>query len=485
MHTETYRKLDRDHHLHPFTDFKALGEEGSRIVTHAEGVYIHDSEGNRILDAMAGLWCVNLGYGREELVAAATAQLRELPYYNNFFKSTHPPAVKLAEMLCRLAPAHMNRVFFTGSGSEANDTVLRMVRRYWALEGKPDKQWIIARENAYHGSTVAGLSLGGMAPMHAQGGPLVPKIAHVRQPYWFGEGKVAQGRVGEGRDTSPEAFGRECAAALEAKILELGEENVAAFIAEPVQGAGGAIIPPQSYWPAVKEVLARYDILLVVDEVICGFGRLGEWFGSIHYDLKPDLMPIAKGISSGYLPIGGVLVGDRVAETLIERGGEFFHGFTYSGHPVCAAVALKNLELMQAEGIVERVRDDVGPYLAERWATLADHPLVSEVRSLGLIGALELIDPDTGERFDKARFPKGFGVGTLCRDICFDHGLVMRSVGDTMIISPPLVITRAEIDELVRLAWEALDETARRLAAREQADEPAIMIQPSIEESRS
>ncbi|QTP59741.1 aspartate aminotransferase family protein [Billgrantia antri] len=456
MQTQTYRQLDRDHHLHPFTDFKALAEEGSRIVTHAEGIYIHDSEGHRILDAMAGLWCVNLGYGREELVEAATAQLRELPYYNNFFKSTHPPAVKLAEALSRLAPPHMNRVFFTGSGSEANDTVLRMVRRYWALEGKPDKQWVIARENAYHGSTVAGLSLGGMAPMHAQGGPTVPKIAHVRQPYWFGEG----------RDTSPDAFGRECAAALEAKIQELGEENVAAFIAEPVQGAGGAIIPPQSYWPAVKEVLARYDILLVVDEVICGFGRLGEWFGSVHYGLEPDLMPIAKGLSSGYLPIGGVLVGDRVAETLIERGGEFFHGFTYSGHPACAAVALKNLELMQAEGIVERVRDDVGPYLAERWAALADHPLVGEARSLGLIGALELIDPTTGERFAKS-----LGAGTLCRDICFDHGLVMRSVGDTMIISPPLVITRAEIDELVRLAREALDETARRLAAREQADE--------------
>ncbi|MBW6391630.1 aspartate aminotransferase family protein [Billgrantia antri] len=459
MQTQTYRQLDRDHHLHPFTDFKALAEEGSRIVTHAEGIYIHDSEGHRILDAMAGLWCVNLGYGREELVEAATAQLRELPYYNNFFKSTHPPAVKLAEALCRLAPPHMNRVFFTGSGSEANDTVLRMVRRYWALEGKSDKQWVIARDNAYHGSTVAGLSLGGMAPMHAQGGPTVPKIAHVRQPYWFGEG----------RDTSPDAFGRECAAALEAKILELGEENVAAFIAEPVQGAGGAIIPPQSYWPAVKEVLARYDILLVVDEVICGFGRLGEWFGSVHYGLEPDLMPIAKGLSSGYLPIGGVLVGDRIAETLIERGGEFFHGFTYSGHPACAAVALKNLELMQAEGIVERVRDDVGPYLAERWATLAGHPLVGEARSLGLIGALELVDPATGERFAKS-----LGAGTLCRDICFDHGLVMRSVGDTMIISPPLVITRAEIDELVRLAREALDETARRLAACEQADESPL-----------
>ncbi|WP_129140065.1 aspartate aminotransferase family protein [Modicisalibacter coralii] len=442
--TDELRALDRAHHLHPFTDFKALGEEGSRIVTHAEGVYIHDSEGNRILDAMAGLWCVNLGYGREELAAAATEQLRTLPYYNNFFKTTHAPAVRLAEKLCALAPAHINRVFFTGSGSEANDTVLRMVRHYWALEGKPDKQVVIARENAYHGSTIAGMSLGGMAPMHAQGGPGVPGIVHIAQPYWFGEG----------RDRTPEAFGRECAAALEAKILELGEENVAAFIAEPVQGAGGAIIPPPSYWPAVKAVLAKYDILLVADEVICGFGRLGEWFGSQHYGLEPDLMPIAKGLSSGYLPIGGVLVGDRVAETLIEAGGEFFHGFTYSGHPTCAAVALKNLELLEAEGVVERVRDDLGPYLAERWASLATHPLVGEARSLGLIGALELFDAASGERFDKT-----LAVGGHCRDASFARGLVMRSVGDTLIISPPLVITREQIDELVSLARQALDDT--------------------------
>ncbi|MFB9147935.1 aspartate aminotransferase family protein [Halomonas alkalicola] len=461
MHTRDYQALDRAHYLHPFTDFKALGEEGSRIIEHAEGVYIHDSEGNRILDGMAGLWCVNLGYGREELVAAATEQMRQLPYYNSFFKTAHPPAVKLAETLCRLAPAHVNHVFFTGSGSEANDTVLRMVRRYWALKGQPDKQWVIGRKNAYHGSTVAGVSLGGMAPMHAQGGPLVPKIAHVRQPYWFGEGRSGEGRSGEGRTAGqdPEAFGRECAAALEAKIQELGEENVAAFIAEPVQGAGGAIIPPESYWPAVKAVLAKYDILLVVDEVICGFGRLGEWFGSVHYGLEPDLMPIAKGLSSGYLPIGGVLVGDRVAETLIEEGGEFFHGFTYSGHPVCAAVAQRNLELLEAEGLVDRVRDEIGPYLASRWKALEAHPLVGEARSLGLIGALELVDPATGERFAESR-----GVGTLCRDLCFAGGLVMRSVGDTMIISPPLVISRDEIDELIDKARAALDATLARLA---------------------
>ncbi|GHA91398.1 aspartate aminotransferase family protein [Modicisalibacter luteus] len=447
--TGELQALDRAHHLHPFTDFKALGEEGSRIITHAEGIYIYDSEGQRILDGMAGLWCVNLGYGRQELVDAATEQMRQLPYYNNFFKTTHEPAVRLAEKLCQLAPSDINRVFFTGSGSEANDTVLRMVRRYWAIKGRPRKRVVIARENAYHGSTIAGMSLGGMAPMHAQGGPCVPGIEHIRQPYWFGEG----------RDQSPTAFGQECAAALEAKILELGEDNVAAFIAEPVQGAGGAIIPPDSYWPAIKAVLARHDILLVVDEVICGFGRLGEWFGSQHYALQPDLMPIAKGLSSGYLPIGGVLVGDRVAEALIEEGGEFFHGFTYSGHPTCAAVALRNLELMEREGVIQHVREDVGPYLAKRWSELAEHPIVGEARSLGLIGSLELVaDKANGERFDKS-----LAAGNLCRDLCFQHGLVIRSVGDTMIVSPPLVMTREQIDELVALARQALDDTARHL----------------------
>lgn len=450
MQTQDYQALDRQHHLHPFTDFKSLGEEGTRIITHADGVYIYDSQGNRILDGMAGLWCVNLGYGRQELVDAATEQMQQLPYYNNFFKTTHPPAVKLAAKLSELAPEHINHVFFTGSGSESNDTVLRMVRRYWALKGKPEKQWIISRKNGYHGSTVAGMSLGGMAPMHDQGGPCVPGITHICQPYWFGEG----------RDMSQEEFGKQCAQALEDQILALGEDKVAAFIAEPVQGAGGAIIPPDSYWPAVKEVLAKYDILLIADEVICGFGRLGEWFGSIHYGLKPDLMPIAKGLSSGYLPIGAVLVGDRVADTLIDDGGEFFHGFTYSGHPVCAAVALKNLELMESERVVEKVRDELGPYLAKRWQELAEHPLVGDARSLGLIGSLELVaDKQTGERFDKS-----LAVGNLCRDFCFDSGLVMRSVGDTMVISPPLIITRSEIDELVSKARLALDKTAAKLA---------------------
>lgn len=446
--TREWQRLDSRHYLHPFTDHKALAASGSRIVTRAEGVYLFDSDGRRLLDGMAGLWCVNLGYGRQELVQAAAAQMQALPYYNSFFKCAHPPAVELARKLSELAPPGFERVFFTGSGSEANDTMLRMVRHYWALAGRPGKRWIIARHNAYHGSTVAGMSLGGMAPMQAQGGPGVAEIAHVAQPYWFGEGR--------GHD--PEDLGEACARDLEAKIVELGPENVAAFVAEPVQGAGGAIIPPSSYWPAVKRVLARHDILLVADEVICGFGRLGEWFGSQHYRLEPDLMTVAKGLSSGYLPIGGVLVGGRVAATLVEAGGEFFHGFTYSGHPTCAAVALRNLELMQAEGVVERVRDELAPLLTQRWASLVAHPLVGEARALGLIAALELVDPDTGERFDKA-----LGVGDRCRDASTAAGLVMRSVGDTMIISPPLVISPAQIDELVELARRALDTTLEGL----------------------
>ena len=269
---------------------------------------------------MAGLWCVNIGYGRKELVEAATKQMNELPYYNLFFKTTHTPAIELATKIASLAPEHMNKVFFTGSGSEANDTVFRMVRRFWDLEGKPTKKTFISRQNAYHGSTVVGASLGGMGYMHEQGDLPIEGIEHIDQPYYFKEGG----------DLSQEDFGIKAAQSLETKILELGEENIAAFIAEPFQGAGGVIIPPSTYWPEIKRILSKYDILLVVDEVISGFGRTGEWFASQYYDLKPDLMPIAKGLSSGYLPIGGVIVGDRVAETLIEKGGDFNHGFTLS-----------------------------------------------------------------------------------------------------------------------------------------------------------
>ncbi|PKL96209.1 MAG: aspartate aminotransferase family protein [Gammaproteobacteria bacterium HGW-Gammaproteobacteria-9] len=440
-----WQALSRDHHLPPFTDYKALNAKGTRIITKASGVYLWDSEGHKILDAMAGLWCVNLGYGREELVEAATRQMRELPYYNLFFQTAHPPAVALAKAIADIAPAGMNHVFFTGSGSEANDTVLRMVRHYWAIKGQPAKKVVIGRWNGYHGSTIAGASLGGMKAMHEQSDGPIPGIEHIDQPYWFGEGG----------DMSPEEFGVRIADQLEQKILEVGEDKVAAFIAEPIQGAGGVIIPPESYWPRVKEILARYDILFIADEVICGFGRTGEWFGSDYYGLEPDLMPIAKGLTSGYIPMGGVVVRDEVVHTLNE-GGEFYHGFTYSGHPVAAAVALENIRILREEKIVERVKTKTAPYLQSRWQELLDHPLVGEARGVGLLGALELVkNKKTRQRFADP------GVGMLCREHCFRNGLVMRAVGDTMIISPPLVISEEQIDELIGKVRLCLDATAK------------------------
>ncbi|MDX5372897.1 MAG: aspartate aminotransferase family protein [Pseudomonadaceae bacterium] len=444
--TREWQAMSREHHLAPFSDYQQLHEKGPRIITKADGVYLWDSEGHKILDGMAGLWCVAVGYGREELVEAAAAQMRELPFYNTFFQTAHPPALELAKAIAEVAPAGMNHVFFTGSGSEGNDTMLRLVRHYWACKGQPNKKVIISRHNGYHGSTVAGASLGGMKYMHEQGDLPIPGIVHIPQPYWFGEGG----------DMSPEEFGVWAADQLEKKILEVGEENVAAFIAEPIQGAGGVIIPPDSYWPRIREILAKYDILFVADEVICGFGRTAEWFGSDLYGLKPDLMTIAKGLTSGYVPMGGLIVSDKVYQ-VINAGGDFNHGFTYSGHPVAAAVGLANLRILKQEKILEQVREETAPYLQQRLRELADHPLVGEVRGVGMLGAIELAK----DKQSRERFPSEMGVGMICRGHCFENGLIMRAVGDTMIIAPPLVISKTEIDELVEKARKCLDLTAR------------------------
>ena len=398
---------------------------------------------------MAGLWCVNVGYGREEIADAASQQMRELPYYNSFFKTAHPPAIELSRLVCSLAPAHLNRVFFTGSGSEANDTVVRMARYYWSLKGLPDKKVIIRRNNAYHGSTIAAASLGGMRSMHVQGGLPIADIDYIGQPYWYQDGG----------DLLPNEFGEKVADELEQKILELGEGNVAAFIAEPIQGAGGVVIPPPTYWPRIQSICDKYQILLVADEVICGFGRTGKWFGSDYFGIKPDLMSIAKGLSSGYVPIGGVLVSDDVASVLIEDGGEFNHGFTYSGHPVAAAAAIANLNILRDEGVGDRVETETAPYIAKKWQQLTAHELVGEARIVGLIGALELVKDKATRQF----FDDRGAVGTLCRDICFNSGLVMRAIEDTMVISPPLCITRGEIDELIGLVVRCLDQTAQKI----------------------
>ncbi len=443
--TQSWQAADAAHFLHPFTDFRALAARGARIITRAEGIYVWDSEGRRILDAMSGLWCVNVGYGQRALVDAATRQMTELPFYNAFFQTATPPAIELAELLAEVSPPQFRHVFFSGSGSEGNDTVVRMVRRYWDILGAPERQVIISRRNAYHGSTMAGASLGGMSGMHAQGGLPIPGIVHIDQPYW----------VEHGRGMSRDDFGRVAAGWLEAKILELGAERVAAFIGEPVQGAGGVIIPPETYWPEIQRICDKYGVLLVSDEVICGFGRTGHWFGCERFDFRPDLMTFAKGVTSGYVPLGGVLVGDRIADVLIERGGEFEHGYTYSGHPVACAVAVANIRLMRELGLVEHVHDDVGPYLAEGFASLRDHPLVGDAETCGLMGAILLVrDKSTLQPFDVAA-----DIGMVCRGHCFANGLVMRAVGQRMIIAPPLVITHAQIDELMGLIRRCLDLT--------------------------
>ncbi len=455
--TQEWQAADAAHFLHPFTDFQALARKGSRVITRAENIYLWDSDGHKILDAMSGLWCVNVGYGEQALIDAATRQMKELAFYNAFFQTATPPAIELAELLAEITPPQFQHVFFAGSGSEGNDTIVRMARRYWDLLGQPQRQIFISRKNAYHGSTMAGASLGGMSGMHAQGGLPIPGIVHIEQPYWFENAPEGMSR---------DEFGLLAAGWLDARINELGADKVAAFIGEPIQGAGGVIIPPATYWPEIQRICDRHGILLVSDEVITGFGRTGRWFGCETMGFKPDLMTFAKGVTSGYIPLGGVMVGERVARVLIEKGGDFNHGYTYSGHPVACAVALANLKLLRERGLVERVHDDVGPYLAKAFENLNEHPLVGEAQTCGLMGALLLVKDKAGRQGRGTPFAPELEVGMVCRGHCFGNGLIMRAVGDRMIIAPPLIITRAQIDEMVALIRRCLDLTLADVRAR-------------------
>jgi putrescine---pyruvate transaminase len=446
--TMRWRQLDARHHIHPFTDHVQLAAKGSRIITRAEGCWLWDSEGNRILDGMAGLWCVNVGYGRAELVEAASRQIATLPYYNTFFQSSTPAAIDLAARLAELAPG-CDRVFFTNSGSEANDSAIKLVRYFWNLQGRPSKKIMISRAYAYHGTTLATASMSGLSAMHTQSDLPLPGFEHIEAPYWYAQGG----------DLEPEDYGRQAARRLEERILQLGPDNVAAFIGEPVQGAGGVLIPPAGYWQEIERICLHYDVLLIADEVICGFGRTGRWWGFERFGFKPDIVTAAKGLSSGYLPIAALLVGRRVGDALIEAGAEWTHGFTYSGHPVAAAVALENLRIIAEEGLHERAGGPLGAYFARALATLADHPLVGEVRTCGLLAGIELVE----DRAARRHFAPERRVGLICRDHCIAEGLVMRAVRDIMVLSPPLIISEAEIDQIALRAARALDRTAADL----------------------
>lgn len=443
--TQQLQSLDTQNHLHPFTDYHEYNQKPGRIINRAEHIYIYDTDGNKLLDGMSGLWCCSLGYSQPEIAEAVYRQFSQLPYYNNFFQCSNAPAVELAERLVQITPEQFNHVFFTGSGSEANDTNIRLIRRYWDLKEQPKKRIILSRTNAYHGSTIAAASLGGFNSVHKQFEKL-PYVEHLPDPNWYCNGA----------HLSAEEFGLQTARELEKRIDELGEENIAAFIAEPIQGAGGVIVPPDSYWPEIQRILNERDILFVSDEVICGFGRTGSMFGCQTYGTKPDLLTFAKAVTNGFQPLGGVMVSDKIADVITTQGGEFGHGFTYSGHPIACAAALATLDIIDRESMVDKVANDTGPYLQSKWAAMEKHPIVGHVRGTGMLGSLELVrNKETGERLEADQ-----KSGSICRDFCNSNGLVMRAVGDSMIIAPPFVSSHEEIDLLIERAQKALDQTA-------------------------
>ena len=394
---------------------------------------------------MAGLWCVNIGYGRKELAEVAYEQMQLLPYYNSFFKTATTPSIELSKVLADIAPEGIERFFYGSSGSESNDTVVRLVRRYFDILGKKNKKTFISRTFAYHGSTMASASLGGMKAMHDQGDLPLPGFVHAMPPYQYKFGK----------NISEDEFCKLAVNDIEKKIIEIGSDNVAAFIGEPIQGAGGVIVPPQNYWNLIQDLCKKYDILLCIDEVICGFGRTGEWFGSQHYNIKPDVITFAKGITSGYLPLSGIGIGKKISDVMINQGGEFYHGYTYSGHPVACAVAVENIRIIKEEGMIENVKKNIAPYLQKRMREFENHPLVGEVRGEGLLVGVELVkNKEKKELFD----PVG-KVGNICKDHCINNNLIMRAVRDGMMCSPPLTISKDDIDKCVERFKISLDAT--------------------------
>ena len=446
--TEEWQRIDSEHHIHPFTDSQVIAKEGARVFVRGEGLELEDTEGRRFIDAMAGLWCVQVGYGRRELADAAHAQMLDLAFYNTFFKTTTQPVAALSEKLASLTPSGLDHFLFANSGSEAIDTAVRLVRHFWNLEGHPEKKIVLGRELGYHGSTMAAASVGGFSTMHAQGGLPLADFAHAMPPYWYVHGG----------DLSRDDFGIVAAQAIEEKILALGPERVAAFFGEPIMGAGGVIVPPQTYWPEVQRICKKHDVLLLADEVICGFGRTGRWWGSETFAIEPDLMTMAKGITSGYLPLSALAVGPRVASVVMQ--GDFAHGFTYSGHPTAAAVALENIRIIEEEGIVDRVGNDTGPYFQEQLRlALADHPLVGEIRGTGLIAAVELAEDKQARKL----FPADRKVGVLCNERCLEQGIITRGIRDAVALSPALVANRNDLDKIIERLVAGVDETAERL----------------------
>ena len=434
--------------IHPYTNLDVHRTKGPMIIEKGKGVMVWDDEGREYIEGMAGLWCASFGFGEEELIDAAVEQMRKLPFYHQFGHKSSMPSIELAEKLLEIAPKGMSKVFFANSGSEANDS---QVKLQWYVNnalGRPEKKKILSRIKGYHGVTVASASLTGLPANHAEFDLPIHNIGHVDMAYPY--------RGMEPGETE-EDYSTRLAEALEKRILEEGPDTVAAFIAEPVCGAGGVLVPPAGYFPKIQAVLKKYDIMMIADEVICGFGRTGNMWGCDTYDIEPDSVSCAKQLSSAYLPISGVMVNDRIHDAMIEQSkkiGTFAHGFTYSAHPVCAAVAVRTLELMEERRILEHVRE-VAPVMQGRLQKLADHPLVGNVRGVGLVGAVELVaDKATKRAFDPKKM-----VGLNCSEFALNHGLITRAMTDSLGFCPPLIITESEIDEMFDRFEKALDDT--------------------------
>ncbi len=443
---------DIAYQLHPYTNLKKHESEGPLVITEGKGIYVYDETGKEYIEGLAGLWCTSLGFGEERLVEAATRQLKKLPYYHVFNHKSHDASVELAERLIALMPVKMSKVFFNNSGSEANDTAIKMVWYFNNARGRHRKKKIIARMRGYHGVTVASASLTGLPANHRDFDLPIANIRHADCPHHYRYAKPGE---------SEEEFATRLAESLEAQILREDPETVAAFIAEPVMGAGGVIVPPRTYFEKIQQVLKKYDVLLIADEVICGFGRTGNMFGTETFGLKPDIITMAKALSSAYLPISATIVSEELYQAFVaqsEKIGTFAHGYTYSAHPVCCAVAVETLKIYEERNILAHVRR-VAPRFQEGLRRFASHPLVGEVRGVGLLAGLELVK----DKATKAPFDLKMGVGPMMAARAQENGLICRALMDTVALCPPLVITEKEIDEMLRRFGKALDETAAAL----------------------
>ena len=433
--------IDEHFHLHPFTNHEEMHAQGTHIIVSGEGVFVQDARGRRLLDGLAGLWCVNVGYGRAEIIDAVSAQMRQVAFYPSFFNSTTEPAIRLAERLAHLAPARLNHTIFCNSGSDANESALKIIRGYWKLRGQPQRRKILSRNFGYHGVTLATTSMTGLASCTEPFDLPLPGFIQVPAPHAYAVNQ----------ESDPVTYGKWCVEETARIIDREGAESVAAIFVEPVQGAGGVIPPPEGYLAALRALCRETGVLFVADEVITGFGRLGAWFASDLWDLDPDLMTLAKGLTSGYLPLGATMVSDEIAEALL-HGGYFAHGFTYSGHPTTCAAGLANIDLIEKDGLIPRVRADIGVSFQEKLRAFSGHPAVGEVRGVGLIGALELVP-----RGGKAALTPTMALGGKATALAREAGVIVRGIRNIVALAPPLTISHAETDQLFDAVRKALD----------------------------